>query len=71
MRPADDWNIAEAESVYGACLTARGHFEEAEPLLVDSHRALVLVKGERNILTRQAQRRLDELDDALQDRPEG
>ncbi len=39
-RSAGDWRIADAESVLGALLTAEGRFEEAEPCVVESYRAL-------------------------------
>lgn len=63
-KPAGDWNIADAESVYGACLAAQGRYEEAAPLLMSGHRVLAEVKGDQNIFTRQARRRLDELNKA-------
>lgn len=59
-KPAGDWNIADTESVYGACLAAQGRYAEAEPLFVGGHRVLAEIKGDRNIVTWQARRRLDE-----------
>ena len=38
--PADSWQVAAAMNVEGAAQVALGHFEQAEPLLVDSLAAL-------------------------------
>ncbi|OHB72597.1 MAG: hypothetical protein A2V70_09305 [Planctomycetes bacterium RBG_13_63_9] len=39
--PEDHWMIADARSAWGGWLTAQGRYEEAEPLLLASHAALV------------------------------
>ena len=67
--PAGDVSLASTESVHGAWLTALGRYAEAEQILVESHRVLRQVQGERSIYTRDAKRRLDELYRAW-DRPE-
>ncbi len=38
--PPGDRLIANAESLLGACLTALGRYDEAEPLLLDAHKVL-------------------------------
>jgi serine/threonine protein kinase/Tfp pilus assembly protein PilF len=40
------WRTADAESVLGACLTAQGRFQEAEPLLLASSQVLKKDKGD-------------------------
>ncbi len=58
QRPAGDWMIADAESVWGGYLTAAGRTVEAEPLLRASLETLVAAKGEDDLRTRAARRRL-------------
>jgi eukaryotic-like serine/threonine-protein kinase len=45
-QPAADWRAADAESVLGACLTAEGRYQEAEPLLLESYPILLKDKGD-------------------------
>jgi len=49
------------ESVLGEALTAQGRFEEAEPLLRTSYRAILNHQGEASVKTREARRRLLDL----------
>ncbi len=63
VKPAGDWEIADAESVLGAYLMAVGRLEEAEACLRQSHATLLRERGERAIFTRQAERRLRQLDE--------
>ena len=63
-RTYDDWQIAEAESVWGSYLTAMGRYPEAERYLLASYRLLLEVKGERHISTREAARRVAALYEA-------
>ena len=37
----DHWRIAQARSILGACLSAQGRFDEAEPLLVAAYERLL------------------------------
>ena len=60
-RPADEVALASTESVYGSWLAALGRYEQAEPYLVESHRVLLEIQGQRSIYTRDAARRLDAL----------
>lgn len=57
-KPAGDWTIADAESLWGAVLTARGRFAEAEPRLIDGYRTIRAVKGDDDIATAKAKRRV-------------
>jgi len=59
--PPGHWLIPGLESGLGSCLTALGRFEEAEPLLRDSHPKLEVVLGPRHNRTRQARVQLVEL----------
>jgi hypothetical protein len=43
--PGDHPEIAGAESELGACLVSQRRFDEAEPLLVESYRILLAVRG--------------------------
>jgi hypothetical protein len=38
--------VADAESVLGGCLAARGSFEDAEPMLVGAYEALAKDQGD-------------------------
>ncbi|HEX7050199.1 MAG TPA: serine/threonine-protein kinase [Longimicrobiales bacterium] len=57
---APAWRLAEAESALGACLSALGHPDEAEPLLVRSYDVLRATRGAAAPETRRARERLDE-----------
>jgi len=57
-----DWHIADVESILGAVLAAQGRPAEAEPLLRDGYETLARTWGERATLTRDAKRRLADLD---------
>jgi tetratricopeptide (TPR) repeat protein len=57
-RPANDWVVAETESILGACLAALGRFEEAEPLVLRGYPAVKDVLGEQHRLTRLALQRI-------------
>jgi tetratricopeptide (TPR) repeat protein len=59
-KPADSWEIADAESRLGARLAAEGRLDEAEPCLVDSYETLRRLRGEEAIYTREAKRRLED-----------
>ncbi len=48
------WEVAQAESVLGAYLTAEGRAEEAKPYLARSYHRLVEVRGEQSIYARRA-----------------
>lgn len=63
-RPDDSWEIAAAESLLGACWATLKRYDEAEPLLERSYLSLKQTRGERTIYTRNALRRLQELDRA-------
>jgi tetratricopeptide (TPR) repeat protein len=56
--PQGHWRIADVRSVLGACLAAAGRFLEAEPLLLEGYQALLEEKGEGDLYTRDARRRL-------------
>ena len=43
---APSWRVADAESVLGGCLVARGRFGDAEPLLVGAYEALAKGPGD-------------------------
>ena len=57
-RPAEDWQLAEIESLLGALATARGRHSEAETCLVESYHVIEASKGPKLIYTRQALERL-------------
>ncbi len=59
-KPADSWELADAESQLGARLAARGRFDEAEVCLRDSYEALKSSRGEQAVYTRRAFRRLED-----------
>ena len=60
-KPAGHWQIAEAESLLGACLFARGRLQEAAPLVRRGYETLKEVRGERAWQTREARERLERL----------
>ena len=49
---------AEAQNVLGACLSALGRFDEAEPLLVEGYSGLKKTRGDRHLITQYALRYL-------------
>ncbi len=57
-KPEDAWEVADAEGLWGVFLTARGHYEEAEPFLKKSYSSLKGSRGEHSIYTHNAHRRL-------------
>ncbi len=59
VRPADDWNVAEAESLLGVVLAAEGRLAEAERCLRGAAETVERRRGPRAIQTRAARRRLD------------
>ena len=52
--------VAEAESIRGACLAGQGRFDEAEQVLLSSHRTLSELLGEEARQTRLARDRIAE-----------
>ncbi len=56
------WRIADAESVLGACLVARGRHDEARALLTESYPIIRSKKGTNARETRQALERLELLE---------
>jgi serine/threonine-protein kinase len=54
----DSWRVADAESVLGGCLAGQGQRLAAEPLLRASYERLRQVRGERDLATREAGKRL-------------
>ena len=62
IRGARDWKTAEAESLWGSYLAARGCLSEAEPHLVGSHQILLEARGGDYIGTRESARRLAEFE---------
>jgi serine/threonine-protein kinase len=66
---SDSWQIATARSLLGACRFARGDFEDAEHLLLESRRIMSRKLGERQELTQQAIQRVVKLYEAW-DKPE-
>ena len=40
LYPADEWRIAQAQSLLGAALMARRRYDEAEPLMLEAERVL-------------------------------
>jgi len=60
-QPPKHWRIADTESVLGSCLTALGHFEEAEKLLLASYPALENDKGDGAKHAAEARQRIVEL----------
>ena len=59
--PEGHWQIAEAQSLLGASLTARRGYKDAEEQLLQSLDVLRLSRGAADEHTRTAQRRLAEL----------
>lgn len=55
---SDHWTVAEIEGLSGFRLALAGHTEDAEPRLLTSYQALVDVRGEGDMRTRQAARRI-------------
>ncbi len=64
FKKPDDWSIADAESILGACLRAQERYQEAEPLLVKGYRILRETRGASSIYTLQARRRIRDLYEA-------
>ncbi|MCP4663356.1 MAG: serine/threonine protein kinase [bacterium] len=62
--PDGDWRIAVAESVWGSYLVARERYPEAEAYLLASYHLLREVKGEQDLCTRDAARRVAALYEA-------
>ena len=58
---AGSWELADADSLLGARLAARGRFEEAEVCLRQGYETLRRVRGERAFYTRRAHARLEAL----------
>ncbi len=58
------WKVADAESVVGGALAALGSYDEAEPLLRDSYTVISATKGSNARQTREALRRLEQLEEA-------
>ena len=58
-KPAGDPILAEAESIYGAYLAARGRRVEAEVCLRSALATLESIRGSETLPTRQARRRLE------------
>lgn len=56
--PPGHWMVGVVEGGYGACLTAMGRFDEAEPRLLESHRVLLAALGAGHERTRTAVERL-------------
>jgi tetratricopeptide (TPR) repeat protein len=61
---AENWLIANIDSLIGDCVRLRGQFAEAEPLLVDSYNALAKAKGVPRDRLRQAGERIVKLYEA-------
>jgi serine/threonine protein kinase len=59
--PDDCWQIATARNLLGACYTARGDYEDAETLLLESYPILSSALGQKQELTRQAIQRIVKL----------
>lgn len=57
----DSWRLADAQSVLGGCLAAQRHFQEAEPLLVESYKRLAQDKGEGAKLVAEVLKRIVDL----------
>ncbi len=62
--PADHWMAGVVNGGYGACLTAMGRLDEAEPMLLESHAVLLAALGADHERTRTAADRLVELYEA-------
>jgi serine/threonine protein kinase/tetratricopeptide (TPR) repeat protein len=59
--PSDSWQLASARSLLGACYAARGDYEDAELLLLESYPTLSRNLGEKQELTQQAIQRIVKL----------
>ena len=57
----DGWEVADAESLRGACVMAKGRHEEARQYLAESYRRLRELRGEEAVYTRNAYLRLVDL----------
>ncbi len=60
-KSADSWELADTESLLGACLVSRGQYSEAEPRLIESYRILEQARGPYAVHTRKALGRILEL----------
>ena len=60
VKRQDSWEVAEAESVLGACLARQGDLVHAEPLLKRGYKQLSQIRGEKAFYTKEALRRLEE-----------
>ncbi|MEM7586509.1 MAG: serine/threonine-protein kinase [Acidobacteriota bacterium] len=60
-KPAGDWTIADAESLWGSFLATEGRYTEAEPVLLGAYQTLRDAKGEQDIATGNARRRVHAL----------
>ena len=60
-KPADAWELADADSQQGARLLAAGRTEEAAPRLERSHALLLRHLGPESLYTREAAERLEDL----------
>jgi serine/threonine protein kinase/tetratricopeptide (TPR) repeat protein len=69
QQPPTPWRIADAASVLGGSLAAQDHFQEAEPLLLESYSALQKDKGDGAKHAEAARQRIVDLYKAWQ-RPE-
>ncbi|MEM7584461.1 MAG: serine/threonine-protein kinase [Acidobacteriota bacterium] len=63
--PADHWRVAEARSILGDCWTRLQRFEEAKPLVFESHARIAGVTGARSNATRSSLERIRRLRAAL------
>ncbi len=63
-KPASDWTIADAESLWGSYLVALGRYGEAEPFLLTGYQTLRQAKGDEDVGTQNAARRVAELYEA-------
>ena len=55
------WEIANVESLLGACSVGRGDYREAESLLIESYRILDKIRGPETTYTRKALERIVDL----------
>ncbi len=55
------WFIADVESILGSCMTSLGRFEEAEPLLIESHPYLAYAPDKRDGRMRESLERIVQL----------
>jgi serine/threonine protein kinase len=56
---AHHWRTARSQSTLGAALVSLGEFDEAESLLLESHRVLLAQLGPKDPLTREARQRVE------------